>query len=218
MRGALCDDTKYSCVPKVKLGRILKLNLNSVINQLKPYYTENEDSFGFKLWPRFARFFFAFVPTRFGFFFLFSFPLRKRKLMCPSSKMQNEDIFISNLVPRALFPGFGGVSLSQRFVHPHSQIPSVLGIPRYPPGMPKSLVFWWWWWWWWWRWGGGGGWENCQIFSKRLHCFSGVLRNVTKLRILHHYPKDICPELALKKSRLQTTATSINSISDTGKH
>ena len=147
MRGALCDDTKYSCVPKVKLGRILKLNLNSVINPLKPYYTENEDSFGFKLWPRFAPFFFAFVPTRFGFFFLFSFPLRKRKLMCPSSKMQNEDIFISNLVPRALFPGFGGVSLSQRFVHPHSQIPSVLGIPRYPPGMPKSLVFWWWWWW-----------------------------------------------------------------------
>ena len=166
MRGALCDDTKYSCVPKVKLGRTLKLNLNSVINPLKPYYTENEDSFGFKLWPRFARFFFAFVPTRFGFFFLFSFPLRKRKLMCPSSKMQNEDIFISNLVPRALFPGFGGVSLSQRFVHPHSQIPSVLGIPRYPPGMPKSLVFWWWWWWWWWRWGGGGVERTARYFQK----------------------------------------------------
>ena len=42
---------------------------------------------------------------------------------------------------------------SPRFGHPHSQIPSVLGIPvsyycsvlsipRYPPGMPKSLVFW----------------------------------------------------------------------------
>ena len=41
---------------------------------------------------------------------------------------------------------------SPRFGHPHSQIPSVLGIPfsyycsllgipRYPPGMPKSLVF-----------------------------------------------------------------------------
>ena len=40
-----------------------------------------------------------------------------------------------------------------RLGHPHSQIPSVfgipfsyycsvLGIPRYPPGMPKSLVFW----------------------------------------------------------------------------
>ena len=40
-----------------------------------------------------------------------------------------------------------------RFGHPHSQIPSVLGIPfsyycsvlgipRYPPGIPKSLVFW----------------------------------------------------------------------------
>ena len=40
-----------------------------------------------------------------------------------------------------------------RFGHPHSQIPSVLGIPfsyycsvlgipRYPPGMPKSLAFW----------------------------------------------------------------------------
>ena len=45
------------------------------------------------------------------------------------------------------------MALSQRFGHPHSQIPSVLGIPfsyycsvlgipRYPPGMPKSLVFW----------------------------------------------------------------------------
>ena len=32
--------------------------------------------------------------------------------------------------------------MSQRFGHPHSQFPSVLGIPRYPPGMPKSLVFW----------------------------------------------------------------------------
>ena len=43
--------------------------------------------------------------------------------------------------------------MSQRFGHPHSQIPSVLGIPfsyycsvlgipRYPPGMPKSLVLW----------------------------------------------------------------------------
>ena len=43
--------------------------------------------------------------------------------------------------------------VSQRFGHPHSHIPSVLGIPfsyycsvlgipRYPPGMPKSLVFW----------------------------------------------------------------------------
>ena len=43
--------------------------------------------------------------------------------------------------------------VSQRFGHLHSQIPSVLGIPfsyycsilgipRYPPGMPKSLVFW----------------------------------------------------------------------------
>ena len=42
---------------------------------------------------------------------------------------------------------------SPRFWHPHSQIPSVLGIPfsyycgvlsipRYPLGMPKSLVFW----------------------------------------------------------------------------
>ena len=42
---------------------------------------------------------------------------------------------------------------SPRFGHPHSQIPSVLGIPfsyycsvlgipRYPSGMPKSLVFW----------------------------------------------------------------------------
>ena len=42
---------------------------------------------------------------------------------------------------------------SPRFGHPHSQIPSVLSIPvsyycsvlsipRYPPGMPKSLVFW----------------------------------------------------------------------------
>ena len=42
---------------------------------------------------------------------------------------------------------------SLRFGHPHSQIPSVLGIPfsyycsvlgipRYPPGMPKSLAFW----------------------------------------------------------------------------
>ena len=48
---------------------------------------------------------------------------------------------------QGLFP------LTQRFGHPHSQIPSVLGIPfsyycsvlgipRYPPGMPKSLVFW----------------------------------------------------------------------------
>ena len=34
------------------------------------------------------------------------------------------------------------LALSQRFGHPHSHIPSVLGIPRYPPGMPKSLVFW----------------------------------------------------------------------------
>ena len=44
-------------------------------------------------------------------------------------------------------------AVSQRFGHPHSQIPSVLGIPFsyycsvlgipwYPPGMPKSLVFW----------------------------------------------------------------------------
>ena len=40
---------------------------------------------------------------------------------------------------------------SPRFGHPHSQFPSVLGIPfcsvlgipRYPPGMPKSLVLWW---------------------------------------------------------------------------
>ena len=43
--------------------------------------------------------------------------------------------------------------LSQRFGHPHSHIPSVLGIPfsyycsvlgipRYPSGMPKSLAFW----------------------------------------------------------------------------
>ena len=42
---------------------------------------------------------------------------------------------------------------SPRFGHPHYQIPSVLGIPfsyycsvvgipLYPPGMPKSLVFW----------------------------------------------------------------------------
>ena len=63
-----------------------------------------------------------------------------------------------NLVPRA-FPfknGWGGVTAfwaSPRFGHPHSQIPSVLGIPfsyfcsvlgipRYPPWMPKSLVFW----------------------------------------------------------------------------
>ena len=50
----------------------------------------------------------------------------------------------------------GGVTAfwaSPRFGHPHSHIPSVLGIPfsyycsvlgipRYPPGMPKSLVFW----------------------------------------------------------------------------
>ena len=59
-----------------------------------------------------------------------------------------------NLVPRALF--WGAVTAfwaSPRFGHPHSQIPSVLGIPflyycsvlgipRYPPGMPKSLAFW----------------------------------------------------------------------------
>ena len=37
-----------------------------------------------------------------------------------------------NLVPRALFPGFGGGALSQRFGHPR-----VLGIP-----IPKSLAFW----------------------------------------------------------------------------
>ena len=51
---------------------------------------------------------------------------------------------------------YGGVTAfwaSPRFGHPHSQIPSVLGIPFsyycsvlgipwYPPGMPKSLVFW----------------------------------------------------------------------------
>ena len=48
---------------------------------------------------------------------------------------------------------FSKVPVSQRFGHPHSQIPSVLGIPfsyycsvlgipRYPPGMPKSLAFW----------------------------------------------------------------------------
>ena len=49
--------------------------------------------------------------------------------------------------------GSSCLPLSQRFGHPHSQIPrvlgipfsyycSVLGIPWYPPGMPKSLVFW----------------------------------------------------------------------------
>ena len=57
------------------------------------------------------------------------------------------------------FPGFSPTrlslslrrALSQRFGHPHSQIPSVLGIPfsyycsvlgipRYPRGMPKSLA------------------------------------------------------------------------------
>ena len=59
------------------------------------------------------------------------------------------------LVPRAFTRPAGAcfskVPVSQRFGHPHSQIPSVLGIPfsyycnvlgipRYPPGMPKSLV------------------------------------------------------------------------------
>ena len=37
--GALRDDTKYRC-PEVKLGRILKLNLNSVLNSSKPYYKQ----------------------------------------------------------------------------------------------------------------------------------------------------------------------------------
>ena len=48
---------------------------------------------------------------------------------------------------------FFAMPVSQRFGHPHSQIPSVLGIPfsyycsvlgipRYPPRTPKSLVFW----------------------------------------------------------------------------
>ena len=61
--------------------------------------------------------------------------------------------------PQGAFPwlwGRGAVTAfwaSPRFGHPHSHIPSVLGIPfsyycsvlgisRYPPGMPKSLAFW----------------------------------------------------------------------------
>ena len=40
--------------------------------------------------------------------------------------------FWINLVPRALFPGFGGGAVSQRFGHPR-----VLGIP-----IPISLAFW----------------------------------------------------------------------------
>ena len=49
-------------------------------------------------------------------------------------------------------PGVTAFWASPRFGHPHSHIPSVLGIPfsyycsvlgvpRYPPGMPKSLAF-----------------------------------------------------------------------------
>ena len=56
------------------------------------------------------------------------------------------------LVP-SLFSFLRLLAVSQRFGNTHSQIPSVLGIPfsyycsvlgipRYPPGMPKSLVFW----------------------------------------------------------------------------
>ena len=60
--------------------------------------------------------------------------------------------YFKRLVPTPFFLDRGSPA-SQRFGHPHSQIPSVLGIPfsyycsvlgipRYPPGMPKSLVFW----------------------------------------------------------------------------
>ena len=52
-----------------------------------------------------------------------------------------------------LWSGVTAFWASPRFGHPHSHIPSVLGIPfsyyysvlgipRYPPGMPKSLAFW----------------------------------------------------------------------------
>ena len=126
MRGALRDDTKYSCVPKVKLGRILKLNLNSVINPLKPYYTENEDSFGFKLWPRFARFFFAFVPTRFGFFFSSHFPFANVNLCVPHRRCKMRISLLATSSP-------GRFSLALEVSRCHS----VLCIP-----IPKSLAFW----------------------------------------------------------------------------
>ena len=61
-----------------------------------------------------------------------------------------------NVLPRELGRAMAAkrrLLVSQRFGHPHSYIPSVLGIPfsyycsvlgipRYPLGMPKSRVFW----------------------------------------------------------------------------
>lgn len=65
----------------------------------------------------------------------------------------------------------------------------------------------------------GRGREKCQIFSKNVALFyQGTQKNVRKLRILHHYPRDVCPGLELRMSTIQTKLTSVNSISNTGKH
>ena len=59
--------------------------------------------------------------------------------------------------------------------------------------------------------------RELAIFSKRFYVFISAPRNVRKLGIVHHYSKDVCPGLELRKSKLQTKSTSINSISNTKK-
>ena len=59
--------------------------------------------------------------------------------------------------------------------------------------------------------------RELEIFSKRLYVFISAPWNVTKLWIVHHYSKDVCPGLELRKSKLQTKSASINSISNTRK-
>ena len=62
-------------------------------------------------------------------------------------------LLLSPQLPSLRRTGVTAFWASPRFGHPHSHIPSVLGIPfsyycsvlgipRYPPGMPKSLAFW----------------------------------------------------------------------------
>ena len=68
-----CVTTQSTAVLQTECYKLIKTLL---------YRTESEDRLGFKLWPRFARFFCAFAPE-----------LPKRKRSCPSSKMQNKDTF-----------------------------------------------------------------------------------------------------------------------------
>ena len=122
-----------------------------------------------------------------------------------------QQYLLLSLVPRALYPGFGGEAVSPRFGHPHSQIPSVfgipfsyycsvLGIPRYPPWMPKSLVFWsslqk--------NYGFRGKIENVLGIPLNIENFSSILKRGFIRKALQNKTKRLCENLPNSSSMTQ---------------